>query len=377
MSSASVYRDVIASIPPGETRTYLDVAVLAGRPGAARAVGRVVNACPARSALPWHRVVASNGALARDPERAELQLARLRREGARPRAGESLGRWAERRGHRVLGFLPERTYTVAGDARGARRRPLSVEGFANAADALARGFTPIDGPAPVPVPEVPRRSSAARRARVPLATRLGRALDADALARLRRDGLLCLERLLAPAECDDVLAAARAPDPFERTIEMRPKGYGVGIYHYWREPLPAPLLELRAQLYALLRPLATELAGRGFPPTLPGFWRRCRAAGQRRASSILLRYGAGGVNHPHRDLYGRELFPLQALVLLAERARDFDGGEFVLIGDDDRRLEVPATRGDVVLFQSRLRHAANPVRRGARFAAGLVFNLAN
>jgi AraC family transcriptional regulator of adaptative response/methylated-DNA-[protein]-cysteine methyltransferase len=57
----AVYR-VVRAIPTGETMTYGDVAVAAGSPGAARAVGNAMARCPLFPAVPCHRVVrASDG----------------------------------------------------------------------------------------------------------------------------------------------------------------------------------------------------------------------------------------------------------------------------------------------------------------------------
>lgn len=53
---------VVARIPPGRVTTYGDVARLAGRPGAARAVGNIL-ARATRPGLPYHRVIAAGGAL--------------------------------------------------------------------------------------------------------------------------------------------------------------------------------------------------------------------------------------------------------------------------------------------------------------------------
>jgi O-6-methylguanine DNA methyltransferase len=52
---------VVAQIPAGKVATYSDVAVLAGKRGAARAVGNAMkhNVDPAR--VPCHRVVGSDG----------------------------------------------------------------------------------------------------------------------------------------------------------------------------------------------------------------------------------------------------------------------------------------------------------------------------
>lgn len=51
---------VVASIPPGSVMTYGEVAAEAGRPGGARAVGRVL---ADSDRLPWWRVVTAGGRL--------------------------------------------------------------------------------------------------------------------------------------------------------------------------------------------------------------------------------------------------------------------------------------------------------------------------
>ena len=55
--------EVVQGIPRSETRTYAEVARLAGRPGAARAVGRVMAKNPVPLLVPCHRVVRSDGRL--------------------------------------------------------------------------------------------------------------------------------------------------------------------------------------------------------------------------------------------------------------------------------------------------------------------------
>jgi len=52
----------VRSIPRGRVTTYGDIAVLAGAPGAARAVGNVMRQCNDPS-VPCHRVIASAGGL--------------------------------------------------------------------------------------------------------------------------------------------------------------------------------------------------------------------------------------------------------------------------------------------------------------------------
>jgi O-6-methylguanine DNA methyltransferase len=52
---------LVQAIPRGETRTYAQVALRAGHPGAARAVGRAMSANPFAILVPCHRVVAGGG----------------------------------------------------------------------------------------------------------------------------------------------------------------------------------------------------------------------------------------------------------------------------------------------------------------------------
>lgn len=53
---------VVGRIPVGRVTTYGDVARLAGRPRAARAVGNVLREA-SRPGLPYHRVIAAGGQL--------------------------------------------------------------------------------------------------------------------------------------------------------------------------------------------------------------------------------------------------------------------------------------------------------------------------
>jgi methylated-DNA-protein-cysteine methyltransferase-like protein len=53
--------EIVREIPPGRVATYGEIAALAGRPGAARWVGRVLSALPEGSGVPWHRVLAAGG----------------------------------------------------------------------------------------------------------------------------------------------------------------------------------------------------------------------------------------------------------------------------------------------------------------------------
>lgn len=211
---------------------------------------------------------------------------------------------------------------------------------------------------------------------------------------LRTEGIFLARGLLAESECETLVEAFSEDSRFERTIEMGPRGYGVGTYRYFKEPLPEPARSLRETIYERIRGLAAETPGTPeYPATLAKFHERCRESGQKRASSILLRYPEGGVNFPHRDIYGRQWFPYQAVVVLSRRGADFEGGEFLLhegpaaLNTRERAFALDA--GDLAVFASRayrspgprprfveVQHGMRAVTRGERFALGLVLHLA-
>jgi O-6-methylguanine DNA methyltransferase len=71
---------VVRRIPAGKVATYGDVAELAGRPRAARAVGNVMKGC-GDPGIPCHRVIGAGGALGGYGGNLQLKRELLRREG--------------------------------------------------------------------------------------------------------------------------------------------------------------------------------------------------------------------------------------------------------------------------------------------------------
>ena len=70
----------VCRIPPGRVATYGDIARVAGRPRAARAVGNIMRGCN-RPDVPCHRVVAANGRLGGYGGNVQLKRSLLRAEG--------------------------------------------------------------------------------------------------------------------------------------------------------------------------------------------------------------------------------------------------------------------------------------------------------
>jgi methylated-DNA-protein-cysteine methyltransferase-like protein len=54
---------LIKTIPKGKVATYGQIAKLAGKPGAARAVAWLLHSCSKSHRLPWHRVLNSKGGI--------------------------------------------------------------------------------------------------------------------------------------------------------------------------------------------------------------------------------------------------------------------------------------------------------------------------
>ncbi|MBI4594407.1 MAG: MGMT family protein [Candidatus Rokubacteria bacterium] len=76
MTFAAVVWRLVRRIPRGRVATYGQLAALAGRPRAARAVGRALRSCPID--LPWHRVVNARGGISPRAGTTSMLTQRLR-----------------------------------------------------------------------------------------------------------------------------------------------------------------------------------------------------------------------------------------------------------------------------------------------------------
>ncbi|MGF1594101.1 MAG: 2OG-Fe(II) oxygenase [Kiloniellaceae bacterium] len=214
---------------------------------------------------------------------------------------------------------------------------------------------------------------------------------------LDREGFAVLPGLLGASDCTDLVRSYDDRALFRSRIVMARHGFGRGEYSYFAYPLPEIVAGLRESFYPPLAGVANRWnAALGiaahFPTDHADYMKRCHRAGQTKPTPLLLRYGEGDYNCLHQDLYGDEVFPLQATVLLAEPGRDFTGGEFVLTEQRPRRQSraevVPLGRGDAVVFpvhhrpvegsrgfyRANLRHGVSRVRSGRRHALGIIFH---
>jgi uncharacterized protein len=185
---------------------------------------------------------------------------------------------------------------------------------------------------------------------------------------------------------------------FRSTIDMARHRFGDGRYRYFDHPLPDAIAELRRSFYRHLAPIANDWSEllSGDNPTFPleheELLERCRAAGQERPTPLMLRYHEGDWNALHQDLYGDVYFPFQVLTVLSESGVDYEGGEFVLMGQRPRAQSrahvITPPRGAFVIFPTRqrpnrgkngyhrvgMRHGVSTVTSGQRTALGIIFH---
>jgi uncharacterized protein len=184
---------------------------------------------------------------------------------------------------------------------------------------------------------------------------------------------------------------------FRSRIVMRRHGFGEGEYQYFAHPLPELVATLRRLVYPRLAGIANRWQAalglpQRFPAELEAYLAACHAAGQRRPTPLLLKYGAGDYNRLHQDLYGALHFPLQMAILLSAPGADFEGGEFVLTEQRPRSQSradvVPLGQGEAVIFavnqrpaegargfyRLTMRHGVSRIRAGERYTLGIIFH---
>jgi uncharacterized protein len=210
-------------------------------------------------------------------------------------------------------------------------------------------------------------------------------------------GWAILPKLLSDGEATAIAGLYADDRRFRSRVVMARHGFGRGEYKYFAYPLPGDIADLRTALYSRLVPIANRWNGEmgidvRYPASHAEFLERCHAAGQTRPTPLLLQYGAGDFNALHQDVYGEHVFPVQAMVLLAEPGRDFTGGEFVVTEQRPRmqtRAEVvPLLRGDGAVWAVRnrpvrgtrgtyrvnMRHGVSRIRSGHRHTLGVIFH---
>lgn len=210
-------------------------------------------------------------------------------------------------------------------------------------------------------------------------------------------GFARVSRVLTRPDCLGLQSMYGDPALYRSVIRMERYRFGRGGYKYFSYPLPGMVQEIREKFYAPLSEVANGWMERlgidvRFPAEHAQFIGRCHEKDQRRPTPLILRYEQGGYNTLHQDLYGEVYFPFQVVFALGQEGDDYEGGEFVLVEQVPRaqsRAEVlRLDQGDALIFTTNFRpvkgtrgfyrasmkHGISEVKKGVRFALGIIFH---
>lgn len=176
---------------------------------------------------------------------------------------------------------------------------------------------------------------------------------------MHKNGYTIIPDILTDEECTELIRNYGNPHAYRKKVVMERYRFGLGGYKYFKYPLPELIQQIRTEIYPLLMPIANIWfkalkIDREFPKTHREFLEQCHENHQQKATVLILKYGQGGHNTLHQDLYGDMYFPIQTVLFLNEADQDFTGGEFVLTQQVPRaqsKAIVPKPRkGDMLIF---------------------------
>ncbi len=95
--------------------------------------------------------------------------------------------------------------------------------------------------------------------------------------------------------------------------------------------MPELIATMREKVYAEIAPVANKWMqelniDKKFPATHKAMKKLCREHGQVKPTVLILKYGEGGFNTLHQDLYGEIFFPMQMVFMLDQVDKDYTGG---------------------------------------------------
>ncbi|PCI02735.1 MAG: prolyl 4-hydroxylase subunit alpha [Hyphomicrobiales bacterium] len=224
------------------------------------------------------------------------------------------------------------------------------------------------------------------------------AMDWQQLAvEMHENGYVVVPDFLAPEQCQQLIGKYDDPNGYRKTVVMERYRFGLGEYKYFDYPLPGIIQTVRENLYPKLAPIANLWMkmlkiSRRFPDEFQDLQAECYSNGQLKPTALILKYGEGGFNTLHQDLYGEIYFPLQTVFMLNEPDVDFEGGEFVLTQQvpraQSRAIVLKPRKGDMIIFttnfrpikgargyyRANMRHGVSAVHSGERHTAGVIFH---
>lgn len=219
----------------------------------------------------------------------------------------------------------------------------------------------------------------------------------EVAASMHEKGYVILPKLISEKQCREFISLYEAPIAYRKTVVMERYRFGFGEYKYFDYPLPKAVQALREQIYPKLAPIANLWMkilniDKQFPNSFHELQKHCRENNQLKPTPLILKYGKGGFNTLHQDLYGDVYFPLQAVLFLNEPDIDFEGGEFVLTQQTPRAqskaIVLQPKKGDMLIFTTNFRpvkgkkgyyrvnmkHGVSELHNGERHTLGIIFH---
>lgn len=214
---------------------------------------------------------------------------------------------------------------------------------------------------------------------------------------LHSKGYCQVPRILNAQQCEELIQLYGEPHLFRKTVKMERHLFGKGEYKYFDYPLPNIVQGLRVTLYPNLSSIANTWmkalkTSMVYPDGHQVLQKQCSENGQNQATPLLLKYGKGGFNTLHQDIYGEVYFPIQAVFNLTEPGVDYTGGEFVLTQQipraQSKAIVLNPRKGDMILFatnfrpikgtrgyyRAHMRHGVSEVHHGNRWTMGIIFH---
>lgn len=214
---------------------------------------------------------------------------------------------------------------------------------------------------------------------------------------MNSSGFAVLKNVVNPEQCASLINQYQNQALYRKTIVMERYRFGLGEYKYFQYPLPELIQQVRQLVYPKLVPIANNWMNvlninKTFPKSLVELHELCREYGQAKPTVLVLKYGQGGHNTLHQDLYGEIFFPMQLVIFLNEADEDYHGGEFVLVQQTPRSqskaIVLKPKKGDILLFTTNFRpakgsrgyyrvnmkHGVSEVLSGERYTLGIIFH---
>lgn len=214
---------------------------------------------------------------------------------------------------------------------------------------------------------------------------------------MNEKGYAIIQKILSDEQCNELIKEYNNPNLYRKTVVMERYRFGLGEYKYFDYPLPEIIQTLRETIYPKLSPIANLWMkvlniDKVFPKTFEELQSLCHKNNQLKPTPLILKYGKGGFNTLHQDLYGDVYFPMQTVLFLNESDKDFTGGEFVLTQQTPRAqskaIVLKLKKGDMLIFTTNFRpikgirgyyrvnmkHGVSEVISGKRHTLGVIFH---